>query len=888
MLLLFFAASPVLAAQKIVAVTIEKEGPRVSSAQIRNILPFREGDDYEEKKWEASLNLLKKWGQFSEILLTKKAMPQGLILHLKLSEGFMISRIRISGNYPYLSKTLHRFLAIHPGDFFDPVIAEEQKERLHGFYEREGYFETVVGLEIHKNVGDYTTELHYKIDKGKRYPWGSIQVEGGSQFPRGRYISAINPLLPYKPSRLRKAKQKLLDDYRRRDYLQTSIHGTLERDDAGKKMNLVLHVKEAQRTKITILGNRRISKRTLKKILPIAQRADVSWFGIEEALSILQDYYRERGFQEVKIEARKKRIGPDLHEILFEIQEGPQMRIKKIAIEGNRLLSDRKIRKQFSLKESGLLQDGFFQPSLLEKDLARIKEIYRFYGFPDASLVDHTLTFSPHKDKVIVGFDVDEGPRLFLQSISFTGNKNVSSKKLARLLKMRAGSPLEQERLERDLSKLINFYQDRGFPHVRIQPSLVREEGSGTDLIYQIEEGTHVVVGEILLAGNQRTRQSPILKAMDLKQAHSYSFKKLLQSESSLRQLGTFRAVEVEPFGLERREERTDLVVKLEESPVSFLDLESSFDTDDKFTGSAVFQHNNLWGYTKRVSLRMTGGQDIQKGELNFTDPRLLGFNLETTMSGLLQSEQRPGFDATEAGGQLSLLQQINPQMTLLGKYQATRTFFQNVADPNEQSQRDNTISKVGLSFNYDTRDSFSDPLSGYTLLCGLDVSNKLIASGFNFLRPLASTAFYHSWSPRLTLLNYLRIEGIQVFGDDILTRNLRLFLGGDYSMRGFGQDLAGPLDANGTPTGGQFLIQHTLELQTEIKNNFKTAVFLDTGSLTNNVAEIGLDSWRHSAGLGLRYITPIGPLRLDYGFKLDKRDSESLSRLHFAFGYSF
>ena len=210
------------------------------------------------------------------------------------------------------------------------------------------------------------------------------------------------------------------------------------------------------------------------------------------------------------------------------------------------------------------------------------------------------------------------------------------------------------------------------------------------------------------------------------------------------------------------------------------------------------------------------------------------------------------------------------------------------VTDVTGAAERDHTTSKFSFSFNYDRRDSYSDPQKGYVAFAGVDYSNKLIASSFNFLQPKGYFAYYLPLGSRTTLITFVRMEGIKVFGGDQLPRDKKLFLGGDYTVRGFDEDSVGPIGTDGRPAGGQLLISSSSEIQTRLFRNFKLALFLDSGSLTNDFGTVSTASFRHSAGAGLRYVTPIGPLRLDYGFKLDKRVGESVGRLHLAFGYSF
>ncbi|MBI2082525.1 MAG: outer membrane protein assembly factor BamA [Deltaproteobacteria bacterium] len=857
--------------------------------EIEALLPLKRGDPLNEKELGPFLDYLKKWGRFSEIKMEKKTTPEGLLLILHLKEGMKVVDIQVSGNYPYLSKSLHRKLSVHRGDFYDPEIAQDQIKRLQDFYEREGYAGTTVTLDIQPDHKWENVILHYHIKKGDRYQLNQIEIEGNQLFPRGYFISQLNPLILYRPARLRNSLNKIRKDYQKKGYLEARVRiKQISIDEKKRKINLKLAVQEGPHVKVRFHGNKRLSRKTLKKVIPVLTEGDTSSLAIEESKQAIQALYKERGFLEASVVARKKRL--DVSEILiqFDIQEGTQTRVKQVRLVGAKQLRPRKIKRHLTTEEESIFKDGYYNPETVEADFLRLPEIYHHHGFLEARALDKKTDFSPLGDKATISFFVEEGPEFRIKSISFEGNQ-IPSEKLNKILKMKNGDRLTQEELKIDESVLQNFYSDEGYTYTKIEPHLLQEDQK-IHLVYKIQEGPQTKVGEILIVGNYRTRHSAIRKALALKPNRPFSLNRLLKSESSLRRMGVFQSVDIEPLGIQEHKEEIHLLVKVEENPRSYIDLESSYDTDNKFTGAISLQHNNLFGFAKRSTLRLTGGNDIQKGELNYIDPRFFGVNLEMVTTGLVEAEQRPSFEAIDYGGKLSFRSPLTNQITLLTKYDLTRTSFQNVADPTALATRDHTLSRIGFSFNFDSRDSFADPKKGINALTGLDVSNKILASGFNFLQPSASIAHYQFFASRFTLFNYLRAEGINVFGSDVLPRDKRLFLGGDYSVRGFDQDSISPRDATGQLAGGLILLLHTIEIQTKIKGGLKFASFLDSGSVTDNFSQLDLGSLRHSAGAGLRYITPIGPLRLDYGIKLDRNRAvgESFGRLHFAFGYAF
>ncbi len=866
----------------------------VSDDEVRKVLPLKEGDPYDPAVVEKAVSYLKKWGRFADVSVeTLKAGGRSgdVSLRFHLKYVFMVSGIDIYGTYPYLSTRIRRMVTVHSGDLYDETAAHDQANRIDSFYERQGYEGTEVGFKPKFHEAKHVVDVQYHVKKGHLHRYGKITIQGATVFPRSYFVSQIDPLLSYKPSRLRKSLDRIRKKYQEEGYLSARVRLVdLGEDDTTRTVNPVIEVKEGKHVTVLFEGNKRVSGRALKKQMPMFTDGGYGAYEIDASTKAITDYYHRLGFQEVTATSEvEKSVGGDETKMIahFRIQEGPQTRVKKIDIAGNEEISDHQIKKRLLTKENTIFERGYYQPRTVERDFERLPQILNSQGALEGQALDHKTELNSFHDKADVHFTVQEGPITRVKEIQFQGNDHFSASKLTGRLKLSRGAPFNAEILPQDKEALSVFYANNGFPYATITTDMQRD-GDQVTVIYKIDEGKEVTIGEILVVGNERTEPKAVQRGMRIRKGQRFSYRKILESESSLRQSGAFRSVNIQTIGLTEKEPVVHLVVKLEEYRKVIVDFGVTYDTDHFFTGDMTLSQINLFGTIRRINLRLTGGRDIQKGQIIFKEPYFLGYPFEASLDFSLDREIRPGFKIVEGGGSLNFLRQFNYRTTLLAKYQLIRTFFSDVTDATGASESDHTTSKFSFSFNYDKRDSYADPHRGYTALVGLDISNKLIASTFNFIQPKGFIAYYIPLGNRTTWINYVRMEGIKVFGDEDLARDKKLFLGGDYSVRGFPEDGVGPIGSDGRPAGGQLLFLATSELQTLVFKNFKIAAFMDNGSLTDNFSQVGFDSFRHSAGAGIRYVTPVGPLRLDYGFKLDRKPGESIGRLHFAFGYAF
>ncbi|MDO8461942.1 MAG: outer membrane protein assembly factor BamA [Deltaproteobacteria bacterium] len=862
----------------------------VSDETIRSILPLKEGETWDEEKFKQAIAYLKQWGRFRKVEAEKKISQLGVDLVFNLDDGWIISNIDVRGHYPFLSRRIRAVISLRVGTSYREGMAEEQIERIEHFFEGQGYEGTKVFVEEKKDPKKDIVLLTFKVKKGRRFRIGNITVDGNTVFPHSYFVSKVNPLIPYRLPRLKESLDKIRRDYQEKGYLRARIKlARTERDEKENKIHLWLKVDQHDQVSIQIRGNRKLMKKTLLPVLTLKQDGGYDRYEIEQSRQALLRLYAQNGFMDARVEAHREEIKSGKIKVIFSIVEGVRTQVHSIRFVGNKNIGSGKLKENMGTKEAAFFHWAPFEPHLFERDLRQFTSVYGEQGYLEASVIEKKVDFDEVKDHVFIEISLEEGQRSFIDEIQFEGHQHFSERKLKRLITHKKRRPLKPQKIAEDREKILAAYAKDGFPYatVLVDPQYDKETAH-VSLRYVIDEGKRVKVGQILIVGNNHTWDRSVRSALSLKEGSLFDQSKVLESAASLRKLGAFNSVNIEVMGLEQKESIVHLLVKLEEAKPAVIDLATSFDTIERFSGEVTFTHRNLFGLAKRGNISFKGGEKIQRGEFNLINPRFFGSNLQFITTGFSQLEDKPAFNAFELGGILSLLREFTSEISLLGRYEFTRTSITDSDPTDTTAKRDNSISKVGVSFTYDSRDYFADPKNGFFFLSGNDVATTVLGSGSSFLKFRGWFGHYKTFFGVLTFANTLRMEGIKNVGQESVPIQELLFVGGDYSVRGFAQDSIGPKKADGTPEGGQISVVHNIEMQTKLFHNIKGVLFLDSGSLTNDVNTISLDTLRHGAGAGLRYITPVGPIRFDYGFKLDQRSGEGEGRFHFSFGTTF
>ncbi|MDO8527390.1 MAG: outer membrane protein assembly factor BamA [Deltaproteobacteria bacterium] len=860
----------------------------VPKEQILHFLPFKVGDDYDPKKMQVAVENLKKWGIFDIIELGSEADGSGILVKILLHQAEIISDIEIQGNYPYIKTKLRKRLNLHVGDMAEEKKLEEQVGRIKSFYEKEGFYHTNVEVSTFPDSEENNVYVVYHIIKGERLRYDGVQVEGVHSFMKGRVGSFVRPMSIYTEKRLRDSLRELTNFYKSRGYLRVHVHIIDKKIDwKTRRVSLKLVVREGPRMKIFFSGNPHYRIKTLKKALGLYEEVNFDTVELQNSADTLKNYFKKDGYPDAKVTFKSKKISPSLYHIYFDIHPGIRNRIKTIEFSGNNSISENKLQKQIFTKEKSLTQKGLMNEAILKDDQKIVEQYYQSRGFLDADVSPAKIEVDKTFGNLKIDFPVVEGSQVFVEKTVLGGNENFKAEEILKDLKNQKDEPLNEVLLPYDKEQVQLFYANNGYPYAQVQQSTERHDDKIT-IIYTIHEGPLVRIGEVLITGDVLTSQKAILKAMVIKRGAVYSHQKIVDSQLGLRHLGAFNTVNIETIGLEEKETTVHLYVKVEERPPFVVSAEVQYSTDLKYAGTLKFTNLNAFGWAKQNSLLLRGGAKTSRAELAWFDPRFIGADVQMTVSSWMDYEKNPIETSLQTGGATAFFRQFH-RFGFLERYELTRTYNLQGQSIDPTVLRDSTLSEISSQISFDTRNSYSDPSRGIFALTRGDIINEIKGLGANFAKIRFDFINYFSPLRRITFSNSLRLDEIKSIGANVSVPQIQLYgLGGDDTVRGFKEDVLGPQAPDGRPSGGRSRFIYNSELHIRVVGALQWAFFFDAGALTNSYHDFNSQTVRRSGGFGLRYITPVGPIRLDYGIILDPQPGDNFGRLHFTFGYPF
>ena len=645
---------------------------------------------------------------------------------------------------------------------------------------------------------------------------------------------------------------------------------------------------------------------------------------------------------------------PGVLRVVFTITRGPQCMVESADIAGNTSVASAELAPLVMTRAGQPFSDSVVSADALR--IQSYYRQRGFSAVKVTSQVERREP-KAGSEFVRVRLVIVEGVRSLIDSVSFQGNTAIDAQTLRGAVTSVPGQPYFEPQMSSDADSIALLYLNRGYPEVTVEPApRAIADGSKVALGFAIHEGPQILIDHVLIVGNERTSRDTIFREVQLKSGQPVSQQQEDETRTRITSLGLFRRVDISYLQLPGEQNRRDVVITVEEAPVTTISygggleggkrLVRSVESPDAIEEFQVaprgfFQvsRRNLFGKDRsldlftRVSFRPKGvsatpganptlatneggyGFNEYLTRLTYGERRILGTDADLTISGGVEQAERSSFDFNRRGASATITRRISRTLAVSGRYGIDHTRLLTIkSNFAAQPEIDRLfpqvrLSSVASSVIRDTRNDSIEPSSGTLIGADAELAARRIGSEVGFFKTFVQ-GFTYRQLPRAgaTVIVFGARVGLATGfarevtrdGETTILEDLpaseRFFAGGDTTVRGFTLDRLGTpdtIDEAGFPTGGHGLVVLNAEARIPLRGGLGAVAFVDGGNVWRNVSEMDFAQMRGAVGFGLRYRSPVGPIRIDLGFKLDREmlptgQRERPTALHISLGQAF
>ena len=641
---------------------------------------------------------------------------------------------------------------------------------------------------------------------------------------------------------------------------------------------------------VDFVGNKRASAAELQEKIDLKLGNVYNPVDVQRARERMKDFYEDEGYFEVQITPDIEKFADGDVKVVFTINEGRQMKIDRIAIRGNKGLTDKQIKAAMATQERQYyILRGTVQRQRLEDDIERILGLYNDHGFIHARVESHDVTVDRQKARVTINIVVVEGAQHLVSSVTLTGVTLLPESEILRQLTLKAGDVFSRGRLRESVKAIEELYSNVGRASAEINPRIETLPNNRIGITLDINEGPTVYVERINIAGNVRSQDKILRREFQMAEGDIFTLRKLQRSRQRLVNLGYFEKVDVTTAP---GSDRTKIVVNVDvtERPTGVFSIGGGYSSQDSILGTIDLSQNNFLGRGWQMAIRLRAGANTQQGVISFTEPWLFdrplaaGFDLYNVRRQFIE------YDYDQLGGAVRLSHPFEEYWRWNALYRLSNDEISNIDSGASQDLKDEAGSSVTSlvqgSVSRDSRDNFQAPTRGGTFSVVADVAG--LGGDSRFVKTVASLAHYQPiW---LGHILSGRIEGAYGFGwgGEELPLFERFYLGGSNSIRSYKSRQISPKDDTGERIGGTSSVLGNIEYIIPLPFNVRAALFFDVGNVYGFGTKFDLTDLRTAVGGGLRWLSPFGPIRVDYGFNLNPQPGDRSGAFNFSVGSPF
>ncbi len=656
-------------------------------------------------------------------------------------------------------------------------------------------------------------------------------------------------------------------------------------------------------------GNSRFDDKALNDEVQLKARSVYTRTRVQADVKRILDLYRRSGRFAATVEPKIIQLPQNRVNLVFEIVEGKLTEISSINFVGNKIFENGELQAVISTKVSRFYRffssDDTYDPDRLTFDRELLRKFYLSKGYADFRVISSVAELNPTREGFLITFTVEEGEQYQYGKIDLNvALKDLKATDLMPLLLTKQGMVYNAEEVDNTIMRLTSAVGDKGYAFVDIRPQITRNKETHTlDVTYEIAEGPRVYVERIDITGNVKTLDSVIRREFTIAEGDAFSSSKVKRSETNLKNLGFFKKVDVSNVA-GSQPDRTIINVEVEEQSTGSLMIGTGFSTSDGILGNVGIQQRNLLGRGQDLRFNGTLSSRTQLLDLSFTEPFFTGRPIAAGVD-LFQTrsnnQRLSNFDQFSLGSTFRLGFDLAEDLRSTTNYTVRQDRITNVSSTASliiQNQRGARLqSTVGESLLYDQRDNRLAPTDGYYLQ--YDQSIAGLGGSVFYSKSIFSGGYYYTVAPKFVASVVSTIGVVQGLDQKVRIQD-RFFIGGD-TLRGFADSGIGPRDQMTRDSLGankyfttQFELSIPLGLPEELGvggrlfTDVGTAFGIDDNRNTKTTTIQDSANIRLSSGFGVSYKSPLGPIKVDFGVPLLKKNYDEREVIRVNFGTRF
>jgi len=669
--------------------------------------------------------------------------------------------------------------------------------------------------------------------------------------------------------------------------------------DAGKIITFVV-IERPPIKAIYLAGNKKIKTSDITEKLKIKTNTVLNIERVKESMDEIKKLYSGKGYYATRISYDIEYGEGYDATVNFTIDEPAQAYVKKISFTGNKTFKGSKLKDYMRTREKGILSwftgSGILDDEALEDDRKNIEAFYHDNGYLRVKVGIPDIKISQDGKTISISMPIEEGNVYTIGTVNFTGDLIFDTTVLYNNLRSKTGRTFSSTAYQEDILRLTDLYQDKGYAFCDIAPlTLMDDDARKVNLTFDITKGKEIYFNRINILGNTRTRDKVVRRELNFAEGNRFSATALKASKKKLTNTTFFKETDMKLVRTEESD-KVNVDLSVEEKPTGSLSVGVGYSTSDKVILTGSISQENFMGTGRKIYLNAAISGLTKDYQLTFVEPYIFDLNLNAGFSVFDFTRILDTYDYQKQGGSIALTRPLTDDLKLGTKYRYETTDIYNIDDAATWDIKDQagsrTTSSVSLSLTKNTIDDIQNPTKGINSDVTVELAGGPFGGNNDFYR---ITGFYGQYIPAGFWDSSFFVRGtagmMRPYGDRDLPLYEKFYVGGLNSVRGFRFGEAGPKDENDQVLGAENQLYFNLEWIFPIYKpaGLKGVIFYDAGAgFDGTNVNVIKDSMRTTAGFGIRWFSPMGPIRLEFGYNLFPKTGDRRNAFDFTIGTQY